>query len=82
MTVEPKAIAELVESFVNDEHEDARKYSNRTLLDESAVWTLHQLAADIYAAGFDAGSRTVEARERGTRQRKLDADRAALEDPS
>jgi hypothetical protein len=79
MSVEPKAIADLVESFINDEHEDARKYSNRTLLDSSSAWTLHQLAADIYAAGFEEGLRTSEARERGTRQRKFDADAAALE---
>jgi len=72
MAVEPKAIAELVESFINDEHEDARKYSNRTLLDSLSAWTLHQLAADIYAAGFEEGMRTSEARERGTRQRDAD----------
>lgn len=76
-TVEPKAIADLIESFINDEHEDARKYSNRTLLDSSSAWTLHQLAADIYAAGFEEGLRTSEVRERGARERKFDADRAA-----
>ena len=79
MSVEPKAIAELVETFINDEHEDARKYSNRTLLDSSSAWTLHQLAADIYAAGFEEGMRTSEARERGARERQFDADRAARE---
>jgi len=82
VSVEPKAVADLVEAFINDEHEDARKYSNRTLLDSSSAWTLHQLAADIYAAGFEEGLRTSEARERGTRERKFDADRAALEVPS
>ena len=82
MSVEPKAIADLVESFINDEHEDARKYSNRTLLDSSSAWTLHQLAADIYAAGFEEGVRTEEAREQGTRRRKFDADRAAPEPSS
>ena len=82
MTVEPKVIADLVESFISSEHEDARKYSNRTLLDSSSAWTLHQLAAEIYAVGFDEGLRTSEAREQGTRARRFDADRAALEDPS
>jgi len=76
MSVEPKAIAALVESFINDEHDDARKYTNRTLLDSSSAWTLHQLAADIYAAGFEEGLRTSEAREQGRRQREF-ADRAA-----
>ena len=75
MSVEPEAIVALVEAFVNDEHEDDRKYTNRTPLDESGVWSLHQLAAAIYAAGFDAGTRTEEARGRGKRQRKSDADR-------
>ena len=82
MSVEPKAVADLVEAFINDEHEDARKYSNRTLLDSLSAWTLHQLAADIYAAGFEEGLRTAEAREQGRRQREFDADRAALEPTS
>jgi hypothetical protein len=77
MTVEPKAIADLVEEFVNDEHRDAGKWENRTPLDESGVFSLHRMAADIYAAGFEEGLRTSEARERGTRQREFDADRAA-----
>jgi hypothetical protein len=77
MSVEPKAIVDLVETFVNDEHYDDRKYENRTPLDESGVWSLHQLAADIYAAGFEEGVRTEEARQRGKRERKFDADIAA-----
>ena len=77
MAVEPIRVVDLVESFVGDEYEDVRKYENRTLLDESSVWTLHQLAAEIYAAGFDEGSRTEEARQRGKRQRKAGADAAA-----
>src|SRR5450631_2553861 len=75
MSVEPKEIVDLVERFVNDEHDDDRKYTNRTPLDESGVWTLHQLAAEIYALGFDDCSRTEEARQRGRRGRKTDADR-------
>ena len=73
MSVEPKAIADLVEAFINDEHDDDRKYTNRTPLDSSGAWSLHQLAAEIYAAGFHEGLRTSEARERGTRDRKFDA---------
>lgn len=74
--VEPKAIADLVEYFVNDEHGNAEKYINRTPLDESGVWSLHQLAAKIYAAGFEEGTRTEGARWQGSRQRKLEAERA------
>jgi len=62
------------------EHADDRKYTNRTPLDESGVWSLHQLAAEIYAAGFDEGSRTAERREQGRREREFD--KAALEVPS
>jgi len=70
MSVEPHAIANLVETFINDEHNDDRKYTNRTPLDSSGVWSLHQLAAEIYAVGFEEGVRTEEARQRGTRERK------------
>ena len=76
MSVEPQAIVALIEGFVNDEHNDDRKYTNRTPLDESGVWSLHQLAAEIYAAGFEEGVRTEEARQRGKRERKFDADSA------
>lgn len=75
--LEPKVIADIVEAFVNDEHDQDRKYTNRTPLDESGVWTLHQLAAEIYAQGFHDGIRTEEARERGRRERnRALADRA------
>lgn len=77
MSVEPQAIANLIETFVNDEYEDDRKYENRTPLDESGVWTLHQLAAAIYALGFEEGLRTAERREQGRRSRKSDAAHAA-----
>jgi len=76
-SVEPKAVVDLVEEFVDDEHRDAGKWANRTPLDESGVFALHRMAADIYAAGFEEGERTEEARGRGRRQRK--SDKAALE---
>ena len=75
--VEPKAIADLVEFFINDEHGNAAKYTNRTPLDESGAWSLHQLAGKIYAAGFEEGERAEGDRWQGSRQRRLDADRAA-----
>jgi hypothetical protein len=79
MSVEPKAIADLVETFVNDEHDDDLKYTNRSPLDKSGAWSLHQLAAVIYAAGFADGTRTEETRERGRRHRKDDAAKAKSE---
>lgn len=73
----PVEVTLLVESFVNSEHRDAAKYDNRSLLDQSGVWNLHDLAARIYALGFKDG-RTVESvRENGMRQRERDAARAA-----
>jgi hypothetical protein len=75
MVIEPKAIAELVEDYVSDEYADVRKFDNRALLDESGIWTLHQMAADIYAAGFRDGAFTEETCDRGKRQRKFDAAR-------
>ena len=74
--VEPKEIADLVEFFINDEHGNAAKYTNRTPLDESGAWSLHQLAGKIYAAGFEEGERAEGARWQGSRQRRLNADRA------
>jgi len=73
MAVEPNKIVDLVEGFVNDEYSDDSKYENRTPLDESGIWSLHQLAAEIYAAGFAEGVRTEEARQRGKCERKFDA---------
>ena len=70
MSVEPKAVADIIEEFVDDEHRGAGKWANRSPLDESGVFTLHRLAADIYTAGFKEGERTEAVRERGRRQRK------------
>jgi len=78
--IEPTQIAALVETFVNDEFDDDRKYTNRTPLDESGVWTLHQVAAEIYALGFADGVRTEEERHRGRRARKFRADEAKAEE--
>jgi len=79
MSVEPNAIVDLVEGFVNDEYRDSGKFTNRSLLDESGIWSLHQLATEIYAAGFAEGVRTEEARGRGKRERKFDAASKASE---
>lgn len=57
--IEPLPVAQDVESYVDGEHRDAAKYSNRDLLDDSGVYSLHELAARIYQRGFNDG-RTVE----------------------
>lgn len=73
--VEPLAIAQEVERYVDGEFRDTEKYSNRELLDESGVYELHSLAARIYQAGFNDG-RAVEGWKRNEqRQRTRDAER-------
>jgi hypothetical protein len=67
--VEPLEVAERVERYVDRELTDARKYDNRAPLDDSGVWSLHRLAAEIYALGFDAGEMVAGIRHRGERQR-------------
>jgi hypothetical protein len=74
MSNEPKFLpAELVhevERFISSEHEAATKFSNREPLDESGAFTLHRLAARIFAAGVEAGEFAEAARDRGRRERE------------
>jgi len=72
--VEPAEVALLVERYVDDALEKAAKYENSAPLDNSGVWDLHRLAAEIYAGGFGAGSQVQEIYERGQRHRKADAE--------
>lgn len=64
----PGHVVSAVEEYVDSELSDAEKYTNSTPLDESGIWSLHRLAARIYAMGFDAGER-IEA-ERGRAQHR------------
>jgi hypothetical protein len=57
---EPRAIAEMVEEYATSEVRDAQKYTNRTPLDDSGVWSLHDLAARIYAMGHEDGRQLAE----------------------
>jgi hypothetical protein len=71
---EPRRIAALVEDYVDRAHDHAAKYDNSTPLDESGVWSLHELAATIYEAGFADGAAVQGIREQGLRQRRRDAE--------
>ena len=71
--VEPLSIAQEVERYVNDEFRDAAKYSNRELLDESGVFSLHELAARIYQTGFNDGRAVEGWRRNEQRQRSKEA---------
>lgn len=70
--VEPLAVAQDVESYVDGEHRDAAKYSNRELLDDSGVYSLHELAARIYQRGFNDG-RAVEGWKRNEQRNRIRA---------
>ena len=69
--IEPREVVELVDSYVDEELHDRQKYTNREPLDESGVYSLHLLAADIYALGYSAGEQAEGARARN-RQRRAD----------
>lgn len=53
--VEPVSVVQIVEHFVDREHDHAAKYENKSPLDESGVYDLHSLAARIYAEGYREG---------------------------
>ena len=65
----PQTIVRMVEEYVSRELSDQEKYDNRTPLDESGIWSLHRMAARIYASGFDEGVRIEAERARCVRQR-------------
>jgi|GEM_PF-2229239 len=67
--VEPFAVAQMVERYVESEIRDAEKFSNRDVLDDSGVYGLHQLAADVYALGFNEGVTTEGWRQLEARRR-------------
>ncbi len=71
--VEPREVAERVERYVNRELHDARQYENRSALDDSGVWSLHRLAAEIYALGFAAGGDVERIRADGDQERRREA---------
>jgi hypothetical protein len=75
--VEPFAVAQMVENFVSDQHRDAAKCENRTLLDDSGVYDLHAPAASVYALGFHEGTVTEGWRQNEMRRREHDAARAS-----
>lgn len=65
--VEPQSVIQLVESYVDEELSDVKKFDNRAPLDESGIWSLHDLAAKIYAQGYQDGERAEG--ERAQRRR-------------
>lgn len=80
----PIAVVEAVDSYIDDEFRDAAKFSNRELLDDSGAYSLHGIAAEIYARGYQDGRMAERQRANGERRRERDRARAAQEsgDPS
>ncbi|MCX2931358.1 hypothetical protein ORI20_13825 [Mycobacterium sp. CVI_P3] len=68
----PGEIVDLVDEYVRKQLDDAKQYDNRSPLDESGIFSLHRLASEIYAAGFEAGVRVEGARASGVDQRRRD----------
>lgn len=73
ITSAPMDVIDSVERYVDESHANARQYENSTPLDESGVYSLHQLVAAAYARGWADGERAAAAKERGRRQRERDA---------
>ncbi|WP_255139144.1 hypothetical protein [Rhodococcus sp. 15-2388-1-1a] len=77
--IEPQDVIQMVESYVSKQLHDAEKYTNSEPLDQSGVWSLHALAATIYARGFEDGERAESERNNGQRRREREAEIAAAD---
>lgn len=71
--IEPQDIIQMVESYVGKELNDAEKFVNREPFDNSGVWSLHALAARIYARGFEDGEQAESERGNAQRRREREA---------
>lgn len=67
--------ASAVEDFIDTEHDDARRYSNRSPLDHSGAYSLHRLAGRIYADGWGTGHITGHDQAHRALRRERDAHR-------
>ena len=67
--IEPDSVVSAVEQYVRAELRDADRFSNRTPLDESGIYSLHALAARIYALGWEDGERATDRRSHGLMER-------------
>jgi len=64
-----------VEMWADKQIEDSINFVNREPLDESGIFTLHRLAASIYARGWGDGARAEGERLRGVGRRERAAQR-------
>lgn len=70
--IEPQHVASAVDAYADSELRDADKYTNRQPLDETGIWSLHNLAAGIYAMGWEDATRAADERARAERDRETD----------
>lgn len=66
----PYDVTRSIEQYVEDELRNAEKFTNRTPLDESGIYSLHLLASRIYAQGFEAGVGAESVRGQGRNLRR------------
>lgn len=71
----PPQLVQEVEMWVDRELAMVGKFDNREPLDESGIFSLHRLAARVYAAGFEDGERAAGERHHGERRRAREANR-------
>jgi hypothetical protein len=69
----PSELVMRVDLYVDKELHDARKYDNREPFDYSGIYSLHSLAAEIYASGWRDGERAQATREQAQRYRDREA---------
>ena len=67
--IEPQSVIQLIESFVDRTLNDAAKYESSKPLDESNVYSLHDVAAEIYALGYHDGCMAQAVRDQRQRNR-------------
>lgn len=72
-------VVNLVDDYVRTETGQAQKYDNRSPFDESGIFSLHLLAATIFAKGYELGQLSAEARHHGEHMRRHEAERLAAE---
>lgn len=77
--IEPVAVAQMVDAFITSEIEEAHRYDNREVLDESGAYGVHALAASIYSKGFEEGAAAQFWKDNAQRRREQDAARRSKE---
>jgi hypothetical protein len=77
----PIEVVEIIDRYIDNEHRDAQKFSNREVLDDSGAYALHDAVSRVYARAYHDGRMAERARNNGERQRARDRARAREEAP-